>query len=379
MSAGDARTVLYPEHRALGARFVSYAGWEMPIQYAGLSKEHQTVRSAAGLFDVTHMGRLELRGAGAVSAADGLITNDFASIAVGRAVYTCGCNAQGGILDDLIVYKLEPERVLVVCNAANRDKIVSHFRGELARSGALGKSLTFEDKSGETSLIAVQGPRALELLQKLRCSIDVARELPPFHVKPVTLAGIACTLARTGYTGEDGVEVVCELARTVELWRSLLEAGKELGVEPIGLGARDTLRLEARLALYGNEIDESTQPFEAGLGWTVKLDKPDFVGKAALVRAKAEAPKRQLVGFEMTGRGIARHGYALLDGAGTPIGVCTSGSPSPTLGQNIGLGYVPPSFAAIGSEFQVDCRGRNIAARVVKTPFYKRPAVSKSQ
>jgi glycine cleavage system T protein (aminomethyltransferase) len=357
---------------------VSFAGWEMPIQYAGLTREHQAVRTAVGLFDVSHMGRLELRGAGAVALADRLITNDLARIGVGQAVYTCACNREGGILDDLIVYKLEPAQVLVVCNASNRAKIVAHTASEVAAARAAGTDCELEDISARTALIAVQGPKALALLTALGTELDVARELPSFHVRPTRVAGIDCLVARTGYTGEDGVEVVCPAERAVELWRRLLDSGRTLGVEPVGLAARDTLRLEARLALYGNEIDESTQPFEAGLGWVVKLGKADFIGKAALVRAHAEPPKRKLVGFEMVGRGIARHGYPLLDAAGAVIGVCTSGSPSPTLGQSIGLGYVPPALSEPGSRLGVDCRGRAIDAHVVKTPFYKRAPAPKA-
>jgi glycine cleavage system T protein (aminomethyltransferase) len=372
VSDTDARTPLHAEHRSLGGRMVSFAGWEMPIQYAGLTREHQAVRSAVGLFDVSHMGRLEFRGSDAIALVDRLITNDLSRIGVGQAVYTCACNERGGILDDLIVYKLGPSQVLVVCNASNRAKIVEHAASEVATARAAGKDCTLEDISARTGLIAVQGPRALELLQALDTELDVARELPPFHVRPTRVAGIDCRVARTGYTGEDGVEIVCPAERSVELWRGLLDRGRTLGVEPVGLGARDTLRLEARLALYGNEIDETTQPFEAGLGWVVKLAKPEFIGKAALVKANAEPPQRKLVGFEMVGRGIARHGYPLLDGAGRVIGVCTSGSPSPTLGNSIGLGYVPPALGELGSTLGVDCRGRAIEARVVKTPFYKR-------
>lgn len=371
MTGGDdARTPLFDEHQRLGARFVSYAGFRMPIQYAaGLTREHETVRSAVGLFDVSHMGRLSLEGPGAVAFADTLITNDLGRLDVGRAVYTCACNDAGGILDDLILYKLEPTKVLVVCNAANRAKIVQHIRAQLA---ARHPDCRFEDESERSVLIAVQGPRALALLEAVNTSVDVEREVPAFHVKAARVNGYDCLVARTGYTGEDGVEIVCPAEHGVALWRRLLERGAALGAQAVGLGARDTLRLEARLALYGNEIDETTHPFEAGLGWTVKLDKADFVGKAALERIKAEPASRKLVGFTMVGRGIARHGYPLLDSAGSVIGACTSGSPSPTLGQNIGLGYVPPGHSAIGSTLLVDCRGRAIEARVVKTPFYRR-------
>lgn len=366
-------TPLFAEHEALGARFVPYAGWRMPVQYRGVSEEHHAVRRAVGLFDVSHMGRLVFSGPRALEVVGSAITNDLSRLSPGQALYTCCCNERGGILDDLIVYRLPsagpqagPERVLVVCNAANRSKIVSHL------SALAAGRADFEDQSAATSLIAVQGPRALELLGSLGCELALPGDLPPFHVRETRVAGHACSLARTGYTGEDGVEIVIANAAAVTLWRGLLERGKPLGVEPIGLAARDTLRLEARLSLYGNELDETTNPFEAGLGWTVKLGSHDFIGKAALVELERRPRERVIVGFEMVGRGIARHGYPILNAAGQPIGVCTSGAPSPTLGKNIGLAYVPPAYAALGSELSVDCRGRVIAARVVKTPFYRR-------
>jgi aminomethyltransferase len=361
-------TPLIGEHQALGARFVPYAGFRMPVQYRGVSEEHHAVRRAVGLFDVSHMGRLIFEGPEAVALVDSAITNDFTRVAVGRALYTCCCNESGGVLDDLIIYRLEPERVLVVCNAANHAKIASHLSA-LAKGRA-----SFEDISSQTCLVAVQGPHALRLLAALGCELNVAEELPKNHVRETRLMGLGVSIARTGYTGEDGVEIVVAQDDAAPLWRGLLEKGKSLGVEAIGLAARDTLRLEARLSLYGNEIDETTNPFEAGLGWTVKLGAGDFIGKAALTRIKGLAPSRQIVGFEMLGRGIARHGYPLLGPGGAAFGICTSGAPSPTLGKNIGLGYVPPSHAAVGSELSVDCRGRSVPARVVETPFYRRPA-----
>jgi aminomethyltransferase len=362
------QTPLFAEHEARGARFVPYAGFRMPVQYRGVTEEHHAVRRAVGLFDVSHMGRLIFEGPEAAALVDGAITNDFSRVAIGRALYTCCCNESGGVLDDLIVYRLAAERVLVVCNAANHGKIASHLSA-LAQGRA-----AFEDISARSGLIAIQGPRALELCGAVGSELDVATELPKNHVRETRLMGLRVTMARTGYTGEDGVEVVVAKEDAATLWRGLLDTGKSLGVEPIGLAARDTLRLEARLSLYGNEIDESTNPFEAGLGWTVKLGAGDFIGKAALVRAKEQAPSRQVVGFEMLGRGIARHGYPLLGSSGEVVGTCTSGAPSPTLGKNIGLGYVPPSLAAIGTELQVDCRGRSVPARVVETPFYRRSA-----
>jgi aminomethyltransferase len=360
------QTPLFAEHAARGARFVPYAGWRMPVQFRGVSEEHHAVRRRVGLFDVSHMGRLVFEGPHAAPVVDAAITNDFSRTPPGRALYTCCCNESGGILDDLIVYRLASERVLVVCNAANHQKIASHF-------AALAKGrVEFDDQSERTSLIAVQGPRALELVTALGCDLTLSADLPPFNVRDTSLMGLACTLARTGYTGEDGVEIVVASGDAPALWRALLERGQGLGVEPIGLAARDTLRLEARLALYGNDIDETTNPFEAGLGWTVKFAAADFIGKAALERLKAAPSSRRLVGFEMVGRGIARHGYPIHDADGKPIGVCTSGAPSPTLGKNIGLGYVPPGYAAIGSPLSIDCRGRAVVARVVETPFYRR-------
>jgi aminomethyltransferase len=350
----------------LGAKLVPFAGWEMPIQYKGIAAEHTAVRERAGLFDVSHMGELHVTGPAALAAVDSLITNDLSKAANGQAIYTCCCNAAGTILDDLIVYRRAENDVLVVCNASNRPKIAAHF------AEALRGRAEFRDESDETALIAVQGPRALELLARAKASLD-ASQLRSFRFATGRIADVDVTIARTGYTGEDGVELFCPNAGAATLFSALLEAGSALGVEPIGLGARDTLRLEARLSLYGNEIDETTNPIEAGLSWVVKLDKPGgFLGRDALARVKAAGPTRTIVGFEMVGRGIARHGYPLLSASGASIGVCTSGGPSPTLGKSIGLGYLPIAHSAVDSTFLVDCRGKSIEAKVVKTPFYRR-------
>jgi aminomethyltransferase len=350
------RTPIHPLYQKLGARLVPFAGWEMPIQFTGISEEHRAVRERAGLFDVSHMGELEIRGPGASRLVDRLITGDLSRVA---------CNERGTILDDLIVYRRADADVLVVCNASNRDKIVAHFTAHASADARV------HDASDEYALIALQGPRAFAVLARAGTS-DELQTLPSFRFRTARVADIDCTVARTGYTGEDGVELFVRPERALELFSRLLEAGAPEGVLPIGLGARDTLRLEARLSLYGNDIDETTNPLEAGLGGIVKLDKPDFVGKAALARVAAEGLTRKLVGFEMTGRGIARHGYPLLDADGAAVGVCTSGGPSPTLGKSIGLGYLPVALSAVGTEFQVDCRGKNVAATVVRTPFYKR-------
>jgi aminomethyltransferase len=360
------RTPLYAEHVRLGAKLVPFAGWEMPIQYQGIAAEHTAVRERVGLFDVSHMGELHVTGPGALAAVDALITNDLSKAEDGQAVYTCCCNEGGTILDDLIVYRRSERDVLVVCNASNRAKISAHFRE------ALSGRADFRDESDDTALIAVQGPRALELLRLAGISFDPA-QLRSFRFADGRVADVKATVARTGYTGEDGVELFCDNAGAPRLFASLLDAGAALGATPIGLGARDTLRLEARLSLYGNEIDETTNPLEAGLAWTVKLDKAQpFRGQRALREVKAAGLTRTIVGFEMVGRGIGRHGYPLLSASGAPIGICTSGGPSPTLGKSIGLGYLPLDHAAVGTPFLVDCRGKSIEAKVVTTPFYKR-------
>ena len=362
------RTPLFAEHVRLGGKLVPFAGWEMPIQYKGIAAEHQAVRERVGLFDVSHMGELHVTGAGALAAVNTLITNDLSKADNGQAVYTCCCNERGTILDDLIVYRRAEDDVLVVCNASNRPKIAAHFRD------ALRGRAEFRDASDDTGLIAVQGPRAIELLGRAGASIDAA-QLRSFRFADGSVGGVKVTIARTGYTGEDGVELFCPTAEAAKLFAALLAAGAPLGVEPIGLGARDTLRLEARLSLYGNEIDETTNPIEAGLSWTVKLDKVGgFLGRDAIAKVKADGVTRSIVGFEMVGRGIGRHGYPLLSTSGEPVGVCTSGGPSPTLGKSIGLGYLPTALTAIDTPFLVDCRGKSIEAKVVKTPFYKRKA-----
>jgi aminomethyltransferase len=362
-------TPLHAEHVKLGGRMVPFAGWEMPVQYAGISAEHEAVRTRAGLFDVSHMGELELQGEHAAALVNHLVTNDLDRIANGQAMYTCCCNETGTILDDLIIYKRSPTDVLVVCNASNRDKISKHV------AAAAPGHCDFRDASDEVALIALQGPRALEVLEKAGTGFakPVAESLPGFHFAETTVAGIPVTMARTGYTGEDGVELFAPWGKAAELWRALMAAGEGIGIAAAGLGARDTLRLEARLSLYGNDIDETTNPLEAGLGWTVKLDKSDFVGKSALVAIKEKGLERKIVGFEVTGRGIARHGYPLLDREGQKVGICTSGAPGPTVKKNIGLGYLPTRMSEIGTQFQVDCRGKAVDAVVVKTPFYKRP------
>ena len=362
------RTSLYEEHKAANGRIVPFAGWEMPIQYAGISEEHKAVRTAAGLFDVSHMGELLMTGEHAKAVADYLVTNDVGKLVDGQAMYTCCCNAEGTILDDLIVYRHAHDRFVIVCNASNRAKISAWF------AKAAEHHCEFRDLSDETALIALQGPKALAILAATGEDGAACGALGSFRFRAASIGGVPCTVARTGYTGEDGVEIFCPWDDAPKVWRALVAAGTPLGLQPIGLGARDTLRLESRLSLYGNDIDETTNPLEAGLGWVTKLDKGDFVGRAALVAIKEKGLARKLVGFEMVGRGAARHGYPLKDGSGNVVGVCTSGGPAPFVGKSIGLGYVPVALSEVGTKLFVDCRGKDVEAVVSKTPFYKRPA-----
>jgi aminomethyltransferase len=344
---------------------VPFAGWEMPVQYRGVTQEHHAVRNAVGLFDVSHMGELYFEGEAAAACLDSLVTNATGKLAVGRALYTVACNSLGTILDDLIIYRLEAARYLVVCNADNLAKMSAHFAEHTH-----GRC-SFHDRSAQTALLALQGPRAVDVIGKLDGG-DALAALPRFGIVSTRLAGIEITAARTGYTGEDGFELFCASAAAVELWRAVSAAGAQFGLEPIGLGARDTLRLEARLSLYGHEIDETTDPIEAGLSWVVKFDKGEFLGRAALLERKAKPATRKLVGFEMIGRGIARQGYGILDRGGALVGVVTSGAPGLSIGKNIGLGYVPVESSAIGSRIDIDIRGKAIEAAVCATPFYKR-------
>jgi len=357
-------TPLADEHGRLGARLVPFAGWRMPVQYEGIKKEHEAVRQRAGLFDVSHMGEIVVEGPNAVAAVDRLVTNDVAKLDVGRALYTVCCNESGLILDDLIVYRLEAEKILVVCNASNRDKIVAHFAKNLSLE------TPWNDVSDAWALLALQGPSARAIMNDLGAP-EALLGLGSFDVARATVAGVDLWAARTGYTGEDGFELFCANEDAVTLWRAILAAGQPHGLQPVGLGARDTLRLEARLMLYGNDIDEHTHPFEAGLGWVVKLEAGDFIGREALRAIKAAGFDRKLVGFEMTERGIARHGYPILAG-GERVGEVTSGSPGPTVGRNIGLGYVPKALSKVGTALGIEIRGKQVGAVVVTTPFYKR-------
>ena len=362
------RTSLHEAHRDLGARLIEFSGWEMPVQYAGILEEHRAVRERAGLFDLSHMGELWVTGPG---AADGLayaLVSDPTRLKDGRAQYSMICDADGGILDDLIVYRLADERYLVVPNAGNRERVATELRERLA-----GFDAALDDASLRTALVAVQGPRAVEILRPLTdVDLDVLRY---YAIAEGHAAGEPAYVARTGYTGEDGFELFVDWDAAPRAWARLLEAGRDQGLTPAGLGARDTLRLEAGMPLYGNELDESTNPFEADLGRVVKLDKPgDFVGREALARVAETGPRKLLAGLIVRGRGIARHGYPVhRPGESEPCGVITSGTASPTLGVPIAMAYLPPPEATPGTMTEIGIRSGRVEAEVVPLPFYSRP------
>lgn len=348
---------------ALGARLVEFAGYEMPIQYDGILAEHARVREAVGLFDVSHMGEVSVRGPEAIAAVNRLITNDLRRIDDGRAQYAALCADDGTIIDDLIVYRLAPDHLFICVNASNRAADVAHMAAHLTGDA------TLEDESDAWSQIAVQGPRAPTLLGRV-LGDDVAA-LKTFRVVRRDFRGAACVVATTGYTGERGAEIYVPNAQAGALWGALMEAGEDLGVGPVGLGARDTLRLEMGYCLYGNDIDRSTTPLEAGLGWVTRLDKPGgFIGRDALAAQAARGPTRQLVALELDERGIPRHGCPVLAG-GEVVGHVTSGNQSPTTGRAIALAYVPIGLTAPGTALTVDIRGKLKAAHVTTLPFYQ--------
>ena len=364
------RTPLYDRHVALGGRIIDFGGWAMPVQYSSILEEHKAVRTGVGLFDVSHMGEVEFVGPGALAAVERLVTNDVRKLVDGQARYTAVCYPDGGIVDDCIVYRERQDRIVIVINAANTAKDIAWFKQHTDGRA----DCTLRDLSDETALIAVQGPHAVALVDRLAHESGFSAG-KSFHFKAGSIVGVPVWAARTGYTGEDGFEIFCPPDGATRIWDALLEAGGDFGVHPAGLGARDTLRLEACLSLYGNDIDQTTTPYEAGLGWVVKLDH-DFIGRAALEAQKAAGLSRKLVAFVMDGRGTARHGYSIFAAAegGDPIGTVTSGSLGPTVGKNVGLGYVPIALAEAGQRLHIDCRGKRVAAQIVKPPFYRRSA-----
>lgn len=362
------KTPLHARHLEAGARMVDFAGFHMPVQYSGVVQEHQAVRNAVGLFDVSHMGEVELRGAKAAEVADRIVTNHVANLEDGQACYTCMCRPDGGIVDDLVVYKISNEHVLICVNAANREKDFEYMQS------IAGAECFIEDTGDAWAQIAVQGPRAAELVAKLTPLDLSAIRTYRFAFGEVT--GVTGLVARTGYTGEDGFELYVPSAQAPKVWDALCEEGRELGVTPAGLGSRDSLRLEMCYPLYGNDIDETTNPYEAGLGWVVKLKKPvEFSGQQTLAKVKSKGVGRKLAPLQLVGRGIARAGYPIIDPTtGKNVGHVTSGTQGPSVKQAIALAYVPVELAKQGTILSVEVRGKPVEARVVERPFFKRSA-----
>ena len=356
-------TPLNSVHRALGAKMVDFGGWDMPVQYSGIIDEHHAVRRAVGLFDVSHMGEIEIRGPEAAKLTDFVTTNAVARLKIGQAHYSGLLYHHGGFVDDILVHKVAEDHYFLCVNASNQDKDFEHICSQNHFDA------TVENAGGRYAQIAIQGPRACATLQKLT-PVDLSA-IKYYWFTHGDVSGVPARIAHTGYTGEDGYEIYIPPAEAVGLWNNLMQAGAEFGIKPAGLGARNTLRLEAAMALYGHEIDASISPLEAGLGWIVKLDKGDFVGRDALVKQKEGGLRRKLVGFEMCGRGIGRDGYEVLLN-GSPVGWVTSGSPSPTLNKNIGLCYLPAEEAQPGKSIQIAIRSQLVDAVTVETPFYRR-------
>ncbi|NWF79097.1 MAG: glycine cleavage system aminomethyltransferase GcvT [Chloroflexi bacterium] len=360
------RTPLFDAHLAAGARMVEFGGWEMPVQYSGIVDEHQAVRHNAGLFDISHMGRVMVRGPQAAAFLQYVVSCDVGAIPLGQSNYGLLCRPDGGIVDDVFIYHL-PDEFLVVVNAANRDKDWAWLQQH-----AHGFDVELEDRSARWAMLALQGPAAETLLAHAEdCEASEIGNLPFHGVALTRLFGINVLIARTGYTGEDGFELFFDAPHAPMVWQRLLALGTPGSVKPCGLGARDSLRFEPCLALYGHEIGETINPYEARLGWVVKLEKGEFVGRAALAAIKAQGPGRRLAGFELLGRGVARGDYPVHAVSGEPVGFVTTGMPSPTLGKPLGIAMVPVALSSEGSEFDVIIREKPVRARVIKMPFYK--------
>jgi aminomethyltransferase len=357
-------TPLHQVHLDLGAKMVDFGGWDMPVQYSGVLDEHNTVRKSVGLFDVSHMGEIEIHGREASNLVNYVATNDASKLKNGQAHYSALLYEHGGFVDDILVHKVADNRFFLCVNASNQDKDYEHIAAQNKFNASV------QNASNRYAQLAIQGPRALDTLQKLTAApLDAIHY---YHFVDGTVCGVEARIARTGYTGEEGFEIYIPPTAAERLWKEILIAGAEYGIKPIGLGARNTLRLEAKMALYGHEIHASILPWEADLAWIVKMNKESFVGRGALEVARAKGLTRKLAGFEMTGRGIGRDGYeVMIDGS--PAGFVTSGGPSPTLNKNIGLCYLPVSETTPGRKIQIVIRGQAVDAVTVETPFYKRP------
>jgi aminomethyltransferase len=364
-TSGLQHTPLYEQHHAMGARLVEFGGWEMPVQYTSILEEHQAVRTRAGLFDVSHMGEFKVQGKDALAFLQYLVPNDVSRLTMHQALYTQLCLPNGNTIDDLLIYYIADDHYMLVVNAANIAKDLAWVQGQAKHFS----DVTIINQSDTTALLALQGPAAQVILQPL-ADVDL-NPINYYHSAPGQVSAVTCLISRTGYTGEDGFELYCASVDAVKLWNDLLAAGKAYGLLPAGLGARDTLRLEAGLCLYGHELDEQTNPLEARLGWTVKLKKGNFIGRDALLKVKEQGPARLLVGIELLERGVPRGGYALYEDE-QQIGMLTSGAPGPSVQKNIGMGYVSASHANVGRFVQVEIRGKRLAAQIVALPFYKR-------
>ncbi|WP_124727162.1 glycine cleavage system aminomethyltransferase GcvT [Staphylospora marina] len=359
------RTPLYDVYKAQ-SKMIPFGGWEMPVQFSGIKEEHEAVRTRAGLFDVSHMGEVEVKGPDALALVQKLTTNDASKLQIGDAQYSLMCLPDGGTVDDLLIYRTGEDTYLLVINASNIDKDVDWIQKHA------DGNVTVRNVSAEIGQLAIQGPLAEKVLQKLT-DTDLS-EIRFFKFKQdVDMAGVKALVSRSGYTGEDGFELYVKAEDTPKLWHAILEAGKEEGVLPCGLGARDTLRFEARLPLYGQELSETITPIEAGLGFAVKPEKGEFIGREVLARQKSEGAPRKLVGLEMIDRGIPRHGYTVYKN-GEKIGEVTTGTQSPTLKKNVGLALISAEHAHLDEVVEVEIRGKKLKAKIVKTPFYKRPA-----
>jgi aminomethyltransferase len=375
-SAPLRRTALNATHRSLGAKMVDFGGWDMPVEYSGLVAEHNAVRTAVGVFDVSHMGCIQLRGPGSLDAVQKLLMNDASKLQIGQAHYSAMLTPEGTFVDDVVLHKLSDNDYLIVINAGTREKDINWVRQTI---GGM-PSVHINDYSDMYTQIAIQGPKAQETLQKLTdTDLSVIKNYWFTWGKVAGLYNVL--IARTGYTGEDGFEIYVpsDVPTSESVWKQVFEAGAEFGIVPAGLGARNTLRLESAMALYGHEISDEINVFEAGLNRYCKLEKEaDFVGKATLLALSANAPAKKLVGLEMVDRGIARDGYPVRSIEGELLGVVTSGSPSPTLKKNIALAFVPPAEAELGNEVAVEIRGNLVKAKVIPTPFYKRVRTPKA-
>ena len=359
------RTPLYEQHRSMGARLVEFGGWEMPVQYSSIAEEHQAVRTRAGLFDVSHMGEFKIEGRDAQAFLQYLVPNDVSRLSTQQALYTQLCLPNGNVIDDLLIYCLAQQHYMLVVNAANIAKDLVWVQEQAEHF----TDVLVTDQSDTTALVALQGPAALTILQQLT-AVDL-HAIRYYHCDAGTIAGTDCIISRTGYTGEDGFELYCAPVDVVHLWDKLLEVGQPHGLLPAGLGARDTLRLEAGYCLYGHELDEQTNPLEARLGWTVELKRGNFIGRDALIHVKEEGPRKLLVGIAMLERGVPRCGYALYI-QDQCIGSLTSGGPGLTVHKNIGMGYVEPAYATVGQQVDIAIRGKRLAAQIVALPFYKK-------